>query len=398
MARLAAFSLVGLSLGQDLFLAEKADLTLDTEANESATWLSGPAPPPPGPPYLGDAGSCYETSDHPYAVNWVAQGHDFFSGWSFQSGRSATRGVAWYSNWLTARHKGVIESHDNHAILRTGSRNGYYRDSIKIATKQRWTYFLGVMKFSHVPWGQGVWPAFWSNGRGIWPNGGEVDLLEYANWEENRISMHTGWWNQCKLDAAEVNRCGGFPDRNGMDYNCRTSYLGDHPQLGCAPTHDNGRKTPQTWANSPGVFAVESTEAFVKVFYIPEHEIPDDLNTDNPQPNSWDRWVVSYYPFRASEARNPGTCSSNPLSAQQLIINIELCGDWAGSTWDPRDPGAPQNSEMNRRRAAGECTVTGTSSRGDCCTQQMQHEDAESYLSDRAFFNISYVKVYTQTR
>ena len=34
-------------------------------------------------------------------------------------------------------------------------------------------HYLAAMRFTHVPWGAGVWPAFWMNGMGKWPDSGE---------------------------------------------------------------------------------------------------------------------------------------------------------------------------------------------------------------------------------
>ena len=52
-----------------------------------------------------------------------------------------------------------------------------------------------------------------------------------------------------------------------------------------------------------------------------------------PRPDTWDQWIISYYPFAASEAHAPGTCPdpANVMGTQHLILNIGLCGDWASS-------------------------------------------------------------------
>ena len=50
------------------------------------------------------------------------------------------------------------------------------------------------------------------------------------------------------------------------------------------------------------MIAAEWTRDFIKVFYFPEAEIPADLVAgEAPQPDTWDRWILSYYPFAASE-------------------------------------------------------------------------------------------------
>ena len=41
-----------------------------------------------------------------------------------------------------------------------------------------------------------------------------------------------------------------------------------------------------------GVLAAEWTEDFIKVFRIPEAEMPADLQADSPRPEGWDVWLV----------------------------------------------------------------------------------------------------------
>ena len=47
-----------------------------------------------------------------------------------------------------------------------------------------------------LPWGQGLWPAFWMLGRNIdavgWPNCGEIDIMEFRGQETSTIhgSLH----------------------------------------------------------------------------------------------------------------------------------------------------------------------------------------------------------------
>ena len=56
------------------------------------------------------------------------------------------------------------------------------------------------------------------------------------------------------------------------------------------------------------------------------------------QPDAWDNYVISYYPFAASESVAPGTCPDphDVMAKQHLILNIGMCGDWAGVSALPR--------------------------------------------------------------
>merc|ERR1719291_693454 len=107
-----------------------------------------------------------------------------------------------------------------------------------------------------------------------------------------------------------------------MNYNCLTNYP-DH--LGCAP--NKWMRTGQGWSSNPGVVALEWTAEHIKMFMIPKWEIPKDLNDDSPKPESWDRWLYSYYPLKESG------CDGNVMKPQKLLMQIGFCGDWASKVW-----------------------------------------------------------------
>jgi len=184
-----------------------------------------------------------------------------------------------------------------------------------------------------------------------------------------------------------VNKYGGMPDRNDMNYNCKTAYP-DH--LGCAP--NKWMRTGQGWSNSPGVIALERTRAYLKIFFWPEGSIPQDLIAGEPQPKSWDSsFLLSYYPFKASG------CSPSVMTAQQLLLNIGFCGDWAGKVWSL--------SPTCKAKAHGCRAVDPLKEYApaqDCCTQFIYDEDGshgtDGYLQRQAFFNISWMKVFTPGR
>merc|ERR1712226_708007 len=80
---------------------------------------------------------------------------------------------------------------------------------------------------------------------------------------------------------------------------------------------------------------MEWTKSFIKVFFIPETEIPHDLAVDDPKPDYWDKWLISYYPLKSSDEHYAGDCPrpEDVMHAQKLIINMNFCGDWAGKIW-----------------------------------------------------------------
>lgn len=161
---------------------------------------------------------------------------------------------------------------------------------------------------------------------------------------------------------------------------------------------------------------MERTRGAAKLFFIPEHAIPSDFASDDPKPESWDQWLISYYPFAASEAKNPGSCE-NPediMTAQRFVFNIAFCGDWASKVWGTSPSCAGKigpkyvdtNITLPSADVATQCRAVDPqaeySPEQDCCTRFITDEEdawgANEYLAQRAFFNISWMKVYTPPR
>lgn len=348
-----------------------------------------------------------------YTLDWEAKGNNFFDDfeWIWED---HNHGASHYmGSKEEAEENGVIQTYDSHAILRTGrlSTYTYKRTTGKIGTKKAWKYFLATMRFSHVPWGCGVWPAFFSLGQGAdWPEGGEMDILEYVNDNGPAMtSFHTS--KECKLDEIEVNKYKPMKDENrkqngGVNYNCLTKYCATCKSLGCAP---NARPilNGQQWAKRPGVIAMERTPAFAKIFFIPEWELPNTLTEDKPDPENWDQWLISYYPF----ADSPGCPDAeNIMAPQQLILNIGFCGDWASKVWGSggncRQVGpayTEQKEAIDPKTQQGVCRAVDPlaeyAPEQDCCTTFITDPKdtygADAYLKQRAYYNISYFKVFT---
>jgi len=225
-----------------------------------------------------------------------------------------------------------------------------------------------------------------------------LDILEYWNHAQSEVSFHTASTEEdvCQLDKAQLTKsgCPQFSDVNNiytpwMRYNCGTNYNTLPPHFGCAPTTDQQPlKTGQEYAENPGVIAAEWTRDFIKVFYIPEAEIPSDLDEGaSPQPDSWDKWIISYYPFGDSERANPGSCnltSQSLASPQAFVLNIELCGD-RGSLEFPFGCGGYEL--CRNKKYAGP---------GDCCYDFMTDDAKSSGPLETAFFNISWIKTWQQ--
>jgi len=346
------------------------------------------------------SGNCYEIapSNQHYQLVHEAKGNNFFDDMVFANGPAQTNGAAHYLDKGSAFDEGIIETTETNAYMRVGepfdTSDGPRRHSVHVSTNRRYKHFLAAMRYQHVPFGLGVWPAFWTNGAAPWPQNGELDILEYASHAGQKVSVHTGDSNHCKLSPQLVQQCGEMFDSNGMGFDCYTNY--GQNRLGCAPTTYAGQREPEYWSSNPGAMVVEWTDRFMKVFYFEEAAIPADLDSETPQPDTWDeKWVIAYFPFAGSNEQNPGSCP-NPadvLGPQEIIMNIELCGDWAGGSWSPEDAD-PGSTEWRGKRDRGECDVSGYHHASDCCSNYIGQPEMNDYLRNNSFWDVEYLKVF----
>mmetsp|Transcript_85164 Transcript_85164/g.150673 ORF Transcript_85164/g.150673 Transcript_85164/m.150673 type:complete len:538 (-) Transcript_85164:99-1712(-) len=336
------------------------------------------------PPFVAEeAEGCGHLHDR-YQLAWAAEGETFFDDWMFLT-KSETRGAEWYLNKSEAFQNGVAFTSKAGTILRVGEQvHPFKRRSVMLHSAQAFRPdkgFVLVMKYKHVPYGPGLWPAFWLVNSDLhWPDGGELDVLEYANDETAKLTFHTD--KNCSINMAKVEQCDSKM-RNINPANipsCYTNYTAN--KNGCMPPQV--RKNGEWYAKNPGAVALVWDASGVSSYHIPEAEIPLDLSYEKPTPNEWrDEWRMSYMPFEAASCVN----IAKPM---EIVLNIALCGDWAGNTFydclECRETGFVPNYCV-----PGHVTEPAT----DCCTIYMSNPSAEEPLKTKGFFDIDYVKVFT---
>eukprot|EP00440_Ansanella_granifera_P009978 gb/GFBE01010820.1/.p1 GENE.gb/GFBE01010820.1/~~gb/GFBE01010820.1/.p1 ORF type:complete len:521 (+),score=77.56 gb/GFBE01010820.1/:1-1563(+) len=316
-----------------------------------------------------------------YSLEWKAQGDTFFDEWQFLT-KSYTHGSEWYLNRTEAFRLGLVRPSESGSILRVGDVTHFFkRHSVMLHSAQAWRPdkgFLVVMKYNHVPYGVGIWPSFWTvNSDYTWPMGGEMDILEYANDEAARVSFHTD--RNCHLNAKKMDAC---MNKEGVTpaeaTNCNTNYPAN--LMGCIPRQV--KRTGKWYAENPGVIAMAWDASRIAVYHIPEAEIPADLESDEPEPNSWDRWLTAYLPFDAE------TCF-DIAKPQEIVLTVALCGDAAGGPWANVESAKATGWEPDYCWP-GHITEPAT----DCCTKYMTDPDKEQQIKSTSYFDIDYVKVF----
>jgi beta-glucanase (GH16 family) len=105
--------------------------------------------------------------------------------WGFEIGRGQN---GWGNNELqfyTDRSKNITVKDGNLVITaEKESFSGAEYTSARLITKGKFQQAYGRFEARmKLPWGQGIWPAFWMLGADIetnpWPGAGEIDIMEY---------------------------------------------------------------------------------------------------------------------------------------------------------------------------------------------------------------------------
>ncbi|EJD07880.1 uncharacterized protein FOMMEDRAFT_130930 [Fomitiporia mediterranea MF3/22] len=289
-------------------------------------------------------------------------GANFLDNWTFYNGIDAnTTGNVLFQTKEQAQQENLtfLNNAGNFVIKVDNTTDGsndptFGRPSVKLLSS--YTINSGnlvLFDAVHMPFGQ-IWPAFWSQGQ-IWPNDGEIDLIEGVNMRtQNQISLHT-------LDGCT------HPDNTSsssietgqlISTDCFNQTNGNQGCIVQVPGNSYGQTFSQTGG---GVYALNWNTSGLYMWFFPRSSIPSDLPTDNPNPDGWGLPSAAY-PTSSCD-------SSKFLQAQTLILDITICGNFAG--------------------AADVFTSTGCSG---VCTDLVK--TPSNY--DNAFFEISYIRVFSQ--
>lgn len=260
----------------------------------------------------------YQISEE-YTTDNFFDKFDFFTS-TYTSGDSwdTTHGYVQYRGQADAESLGLISTSSSGIYIgpdmnSTYDPDGKGRDSVRITSKAMYNQGLMIAKFSHMPvQACGAWPAFWSFGS-PWLTMGEIDYFEGWNMMEyNRMAMHTNETlaGECTLSSTGI-------EGTVMTSNCNNEEDG----TGCGVKDDSG-----VWSSTTGAtFAMEWTDTAIKVWSWLPSAVPSDITAGTPDPSS-SAWGN---PTLLVEQTN---CDlSKSFANQQLVFNIDFCGDTAGS-------------------------------------------------------------------
>ncbi|EIN05171.1 hypothetical protein PUNSTDRAFT_75123 [Punctularia strigosozonata HHB-11173 SS5] len=248
-------------------------------------------------------------------------GTDFFSEWDFYgSWDNLTNGDIW---WLdaanaTQQHLAFVNEAGN-AIMKVDNTTNVpwndKRNSVRITSKAAYPVgSLFIIDMVHMPFGCSVWPAFWTKGT-LWPDNGEIDILEGVNlFTANQMALHT--LGGC-THSTPPNQLG----RSGSDPDCSTP-------AGCIVTEAKQNSYGSGFASAGGgVFAAQFDVSGIYMWFWSRADVPPSISFANSTSS-----ITDLSDFGNPSASYPAsTCNITEFfGPQQLVLDITLCGDWAG--------------------------------------------------------------------
>ena len=363
----------------------------------------------PIPPKLNGSGN--------YSLIEAHTGESFFDYYTFFDGPDSL-GSAGYNTYVS-REKAeslgiakVVTADDGTDYVELSSKAGAayddwgnrLRDSVRLEGKLRFNDGLFILDVLEMPSGCGLWPAFWSTDGEVWPDHGEIDIVEPVNTQTiAKTILHTR--EQCDM-YAHVPRwmwTGHWDSSTGLpefstgipDYdtkletdNCYVASPHQWLNQGCAAVHPERivLGAPMN-ARGGGVYAMEWDPAagFIRTWVFPRSDgFPDNLRealdgggegTIRPDPSEWPT-PYAFFPI------GPGTgCSRDHFQNHNLIINLAICGTVAGNRFANDCPDLFQKYNVNNDSVA-------------TCNAYVDSDEARSMLDETAKWKIKGVYVY----
>ncbi|KAJ5720138.1 hypothetical protein N7493_007016 [Penicillium malachiteum] len=272
-------------------------------------WLSSPA----------------RAAEYELVETW--QGEEFFDYFHFYDGPDPTNGWVNYMDGDSASKAGLVKITDegtvylgvDHTTTLSPSDKG--RNSVRVGTNKYYEHSLVIADIAHMPGNAcGSWPAFWTVGK-EWPGDGEIDIIEGVNMQDhNEIVMHTS--GTCALKDEGMS---GYVNATGCG-----EALGP---VGCVIEGDKGSYGTLFNKAGGGVYAMEWTEEFVKIWHFPRSSIPESISKGEPD--------VSEFGIPMALVEE-GCDVANSFKSQSFVFDVTFCGDWAGGVFG--ESGCPMSS------------------------------------------------------
>ncbi|KAI0758956.1 concanavalin A-like lectin/glucanase domain-containing protein [Fomes fomentarius] len=308
-------------------------------------------------------------------------GLDFFTKWDYGNKDgydSTTHGAV---NWLgqsPANTSGLVAVNSKgNAVIKVDDKTnlppaapGDFEHQLKrnsvLLSSQAFYPIGSVIVFDavHVPAGCSVWPALWTRAQD-WPHGGEIDIIEGVNlMSTNRMTIHT--------DPGCTHQNGAQQRGTTVGADCSA---GPDSATGCtvedklADSFGKGLN-----AAGGGVWAAQIDASGIFMWFWSRKDVPDDVTNAKSSVEPSSKWGTPVAAWPSS------SCDIGKFfKPQQLVIDITLCGDFAG------EPTVYSQSGCTSTPPADVAANT-------CYTDNVDG-DGSNYAE--AYFEISSIKVFS---
>ncbi|KAF8873871.1 2 beta-glucan [Infundibulicybe gibba] len=252
-------------------------------------------------------------------------GAGFLSAFNFEAIADPTHGRVNYVDANTAKSQNLTFTSSDTFIMRADhttvlNPNGAGRNSVRIRSNKAYTTHVAVFNMRHMPQGCATWPAVWETNESNWPNGGEIDIVEGVNDQgTNVVTLHTSAGCTMPASRAETGA--------SLQLDCDANVNGNagcgvrlSPATSYGPTFNN---------NGGGWYAVERTTAFIRVWFWARNDgsVPADVKNGATSVNT-DNWGTPSALFP-----NTSCDIASHFNQHNIIINLTLCGDFAGAVY-----------------------------------------------------------------
>ncbi|KAJ7800330.1 glycoside hydrolase family 16 protein [Mycena olivaceomarginata] len=251
--------------------------------------------------------SCYNIVDN-------FSGLTFFDNWDFYGNYdNLTLGdVVWLSEADAFTQELALVNAAGNVIIKVDNFSNVpfnqKRNSVRITTKA--SYSLGslwIIDAVHLPFGCSVWPSIWTMGP-TWPAGGEIDIIEGINLQTaNQVALHTT--TGCLHTTP--------PEQKGT-----SSVVDCSEASGCLVGETSPNSYQSGFAAAGGGFGLRN----LTILGASRPNVPASI-TQSTATSSID--LSDWGPPSASYVNS--TCAiENFFGPQKMVIDITLCGEYAG--------------------------------------------------------------------
>lgn len=230
------------------------------------------------------------------------------------------------------------------------------RKSVRLESKTKMDHGLLIADIKHMPGSVcGAWPAFWTVGD-AWPDDGEIDIIEGVNTQsQDTMVLHTK--GDCQITSDD--------DQSGTTTSNQCS-------LSAGPAGCTVQGTPGSYGTGfneqgSGVYAIQWTDKFIKIWFFPRSAIPKSIESGSPDVSE----------FGTPMGNFQGTCDiGKEFKPQKIVFDTTFCGDWAGSVFGQGDS----------------CPLT----KGDGLASCIDFVATKPEEFKEAYWEINYLKTYTE--